>query len=40
MEKPLKIPYTKVKVLSTKIIPMVNVLCRNYALEEATLEVE
>ena len=40
MEKPLKILDTKERVLRTKTIPMVKVLWRNHALEEATWEVE
>ena len=40
IEKPLKILDTKVKVLRTKTIPLVKVLWRNHALEEATREVE
>ena len=39
-EKPLKILDTKERVLRTKTIPMVKVLWRNHALEEATWEVE
>lgn len=40
IEKPLKILDTKVKVLRTKTIPIVKVLWRKHALEEATWEVE
>lgn len=40
VEKPLKILDTKVKVLRIKTVLMVKVLCRNYALEEASWEVE
>ena len=40
IDKPLKILDTKEKVLRTKTIPMVKVLWRNHALEEATWEVE
>ena len=40
IEKPLKILDTKERVLRTKTIPMVKVLWRNHALEEATWEVE
>ena len=40
VEKPVKILDTKQKVLRTKIIPMVKVLRRNHALEEATWELE
>ena len=40
VEKPVKILDTKEKVLRTKIIPMVKVLWRNHALEEATWEME
>ena len=36
LEKPLKILDTKERVLRTKTIPMVKVLWRNHALEEAT----
>ena len=40
VEKPVKILDTKQKVLRTKTIPMVKVLWRNHALEEATWELE
>lgn len=40
IEKPLEVLDTKVMVLGTKTIPMVQVLQRNYALEETTWEVE
>ena len=40
VEVPLKILDTKQKVLRTKTIPMVKVLWRNHALEEATWELE
>ena len=40
VEKPVKILDKKEKVLRTKIIPMVKVLWRNHALEEATWEME
>ena len=40
IEKPLKILDTKERVLRTKTIPMVKVLWRNHAREEATWEVE
>lgn len=40
IEKPLEVLDTKVMVLGTKTIPMVQILQRNYALEETTWEVE
>ena len=40
VEKPLMILDTKERVLRTKTIPMVKVLWKNHALEEATWEVE
>ena len=40
VEVPVKILDRKQRVLRTKTIPMVKVLWRNYALEEATWELE
>lgn len=40
IEKPLKILDNKERVLWAKTIPIVKVLWRNYALEEATWEIE
>lgn len=40
VKKPIRILDKKDKVLRTKLIPMVKVLWRNQALEEATWEME